>query len=81
MNPTYSPEYETKCRNKLESLGFVFFSLENLLEASIDGSHYIDFSATDPEKYVEFAMREMYNLGYSDGEKHIKDQMNKLLGR
>lgn len=80
MNREDNPEYEAKCRAKLESLGFEMVQPTELW-ASIDGAHIIDFSAIDPDKYIEFAMREMYNMGYADGEKHIKNEMNRLLRR
>lgn len=80
MNPDYNPEYEAKCRAKLESLGFELVK-HTVLWATTDGTHIIDFSAIDPEKYVEFACREMFNMGYADGEKHIQDEMNRVLGR
>lgn len=80
MNPEDNFEYIAKCRVKLESLGFELIQSKGLW-ATIDCSHIIDFSAIDPEKYIEFAMREMYNLGYADGEAHIQDEMNRILVR
>lgn len=75
-----NPEYMAQCRAKLEDLGFALLQPTGLW-ASIDCVHLIDFSAIDPNKYVPFAMREMFNKGYADGEKHIKEEMDKLLGR
>ena len=80
MNREDNPEYEAKCRAKLESLGFELTQPTGLW-ATIDGYHIIDFSAIDPDKYFEFACREMFNMGYVEGWKHIKEEINKLLGR
>jgi len=80
MEYEYNPEREAKYRAKLESLGFELVQDKGLW-ATIDGSHILDFSCIDPDKYIEFAMREMFNMGYTDGEKHIQKEMNKLLGR
>lgn len=71
-------EYEAKARAKLISIGFEMTQPHGLW-AIIDNKFLIDFSSIDPDKYLIHASREIYHMGYDDGQKSVKEVLRNLI--
>jgi len=78
MDNEENVEYVNKCREKLVAIGFEMVQHTGLF-ATPDGVNIIDFSAINPDKYFHYGMQKMFMLGYEQGMRDVKSNIEKAL--
>ena len=87
MKPIIDPNRSQHRTDKLIALGFnVLHNEIASVTIPMTGKYgwtneiiNIDFSATDENKFIQYAIQQAYNQGYTDGRNNIKSQFQQLI--